>query len=150
MWLSGWLVKYGLYFFWMFLHIILKLLHTCFFISIKAMQCNVTLHILSSIWEWFLDCLLCKKEHVEDCGEGLRGWSWVKGFHPWCYWKWGENCSCRECLLFWPSLRNEIRKPLEKRMFSLQVCYKYLKWKIWIMANVVEEHNTESWVYTWT
>lgn len=39
---------------------------------------------------------------------------------------------------------------LKKRMFSLQVCYKYLKWKIWIMSNVVEEHNTESWVYAWT
>lgn len=52
--------------------------------------------------------------------------------------------------LLWPSLWNEIRRPLEKRMFSLQVCYKYLKWKIWIMSNAVEEHSTESWVYAWT
>ena len=29
-------------------------------------------------------------------------------------------------------------------MFSLQVFYKYLKWKLWIMSHVAEETNTES------
>lgn len=46
--------------------------------------------------------------------------------------------------LLWHSLLNEIRRPVQKRMFSLQVFYKYLKRKLWIMSCVVEETNTES------
>lgn len=46
--------------------------------------------------------------------------------------------------LLWPAPLTEIRWPLVKWTFSLYVCYKYLKWKIWIMSNMVVEHNTKS------